>query len=111
MTSFLITILLVYGGFAAYKFLSAYFADKDLSKEIHDTLGTVRGGGFTSEKAEEIVTEILKKKGISPLEVIVKLGEGKLVYHYKFERTTDYLLFQKREIVDVTEQMETYGEI
>ncbi len=111
LASFLITLILVYGGFAAYKFLADYFGKKDLSKEVHDTLGTVRGGGFTGERAEEIVTEILKKKGITPLEVIVKLGEGKLVYHYKFEQTIDYLLFQKREIVDVTEQMESYGEI
>ena len=109
--SLLITLILVYGGFAAYKFLSTYFANKDLNKEVHDTLGTVRGGGFTGERAEEILTEILKKKGIAPLEVVVKLGEGKLVYHYKFEQTTDYLLFQKKEVVDVTEEMEAYGEI
>jgi hypothetical protein len=111
MTSFLITLILVYGGFVGYKFLSGYFAKKELSKEVHDTLGRVRGGGFTSERAEEIVTGILKKRGITPLEVIVKLGEGKLVYHYKFEQTTDYLLFQKKEVVDVTEEMEAYGEI
>ena len=109
IVSFLITIVLVYGGFAGYKFLKNYFLKKDLNKEVHDTLGTVRGGRFTGEQGEEVLNGILKKKGIVPIEVSVHIKEENLVYHYKFELTTDYLFFKNREMVDVSEQMEAYG--
>lgn len=107
--SLLITIILVYGGFAAFKYLRSYFAKKDLNKEVHDTLGVVRGGGFTGDKAEEVINGILRKDGFTPIEVSVQMAEGTITYHYKFELTTDYLFFKNRETVDVSEQMDTYG--
>ncbi len=59
MTSILIIAILVYGAFAAFKFISSRLTKTQIKNEIIDKFGFIRGPQFTPERGEQVIREIL----------------------------------------------------
>ncbi len=54
---------------------------------------------------------VLQKKKIEILEVYVDLdkSKGMIYFSYKYKIDTNYLLFKKSEIIEVADEMASYG--
>ena len=57
-------VVLIYGGFVAYKIFSARITMGQIKKEIVDKIGFVRGQDFNSKKGEDIAWEVLRANGV-----------------------------------------------
>ncbi len=108
--SLITLVILVLGGFMAFKFIGSNLEKKQIKKEVYDTLGTLRGGSRGAAAMTETIEEVLSKKKIEVLELSSEL-DAKNVFHYyfKYRIVTDYLLFKKSEIVEVNDQIENYN--
>jgi predicted DNA-binding protein with PD1-like motif len=109
--SLIALLILVIGGFMAFKYIGTSMEKKQIKKEIFDTVGTVRGGELGNAEVAEIIENILKRSDIEILELSTDVNRSTNVIHYhlKYRIETDYLLFKKSEIVEVNEQIENYG--
>ncbi|MCX6583853.1 MAG: hypothetical protein NT166_27065 [Candidatus Aminicenantes bacterium] len=114
-TGLIMILLVVYGGYAAVKLISASLSETQIRKEVIDTLGTMRGADFSAEEGTKAVREILMKNGIvfdeeSGNEANVRLDRqhGNLTFSYKYNVEVDLLFFKKKKTVNLTEEMKSY---
>lgn len=114
-TGFIMILIVIYGGYAAVKLISASLTDTQIRKEIIDTLGTMRGADFSVAEGTEVVRKIILRSGVifdeeNGGEAFVKLDQqhGILTYHYKYDVEVDLLFFKKRKTVNITEEMKSY---
>ncbi|MBN2346390.1 MAG: hypothetical protein JXO51_08350 [Candidatus Aminicenantes bacterium] len=103
--------ILVVGGYMAFKFIGYNLEKKQIKKEVFDTLGSTRGADRSNEELMDLIESVLRKKKVEILEVYAELDRATSViqYSFKYRIVTDYLLFKRREIVEVVDQIENYG--
>lgn len=114
-TGFIMILIIIYGGYAAVKLISASLTDTQIRKETIDTLGTMRGADFSVEEGTEAIRKIILKSGVildeeNGGEVSVKLDQehGNLTYHYKYDVEVNLLFFKQKRTVNLTEEMKSY---
>jgi hypothetical protein len=110
LMNMIVFCILVLAGVMALKHAAGAIDKKQIKKEIYDEMGIFRGAALTEGKVEQIITDILAKRGIEPLDISYELDDKqKIHYYYKYELTINYLLFKRSEIVEVEGEMENYG--
>lgn len=115
-TGILILAIIFYGGFAAFKFISASFEETQIMKEIEDKLGLMRGPYLTEEKAAEIAVEILEKKDIIFTEdhaentrVSIDRKSGRMVVTIEFEMEVNLIFFKHKKAVRDSKEMSSFN--
>ena len=102
--------IIVLAGVIAVKYLAKGIDQKQIKKEIYDTIGVLRGSTLTDAKVREIISEVLNKRSLEPLEIFTEFrSNNKIYFSYKYEITVNYILFKRNEIVAVEDEMENYG--
>lgn len=109
--SLIAVVILVLGGYMAFKFIGTNLENKQIKKDVFNAIGEVRGHDFTNAELQGIIEGILQKHGVEILELSAELDKGKAVIHYsfKYKVETDYWLFKRSEIVEVIDQIENFG--
>lgn len=108
--SLIAMIILVAGGFMAFKYIGTEMGKKQIKKEVFDTLGTYRGGQMTDVRATEIIEEILTKKQVEILDVAAGINSSNYIdYSFSYRLQTDYLLFKRSEIIEVAGEIANYN--
>gem|GEM_PF-694461 len=104
-------LILVLGGFMAFKYIATGIEKKQIKKEVFDTLGSIRGGEMESSQIQAAIERLLEKKKIEILEVYAELdkNKGMIYFYYKYKINTNYLLFRRSEIIEVEDEMASYG--
>ncbi len=104
-------LILVLGGFMAFKYIATGIEKKQIKKEVFDSLGSVRGGETDNAELTAVIERILEKKQIEPIEVFAQLdkNKGMIYFYYKYKINTNYLLFRRSEIIEVEDEMASYG--
>lgn len=104
-------VILVLGGYMAFKFIGSNLENKQIKKDVFNAIGEIRGQDFTNAQLQGIIEEVLLKHGVEVLELNADLDKGKALIRYSFTYRieTDYWLFKRSEIVEVTDQIENYG--
>jgi len=112
---FIFLLLIVYGGFVAVKLIGAKITQSQIENEVFNTIGLLRGGGFTSEKGEQAIVEILlkhksvvfnKEQGVVAL--TIDRGKGRIKYRFEYKIKSDLILFKKIKPVLVDEEIRSY---
>jgi hypothetical protein len=110
ITNLIFFCIVVFAGFMAFKYIANGIEKKQIKKEVFDGIGVFRGSHLTDAKIKEIIGEVLGKRALEPLEVYDEFKSNGMVYfYYKYEITVNYLLFKRKEIIEVEEDMENYG--
>ncbi|MCK4836303.1 MAG: hypothetical protein KAT17_06685 [Candidatus Aminicenantes bacterium] len=114
--SFIAIFIIVYGGFVAIKLLGAGFADKQIEQEVIESLGATRGSHFTAEMGEELIRKILQKKNVifdkddeDVVNVNLNHKKGTIEFYYRYEVEVDLILFKKRRVVEVRNEVSAYA--
>jgi len=109
--SLIALVILVLGGFMAFKFIGTNLEKKQIKKDVFNAIGEVRGHDFSDGELRGIVEDILVKHGVEILELDASLEKSRAIIHYSFtyKLETDYLLFKRSEIIEVVDQIENYG--
>jgi len=107
----IVFLILVVGGFMAFKFIATGIEKKQIKIEVFDALGIARGGDVDNSQFMAVIESILKKKKVEILEVSadVDKSKGKIYYSFKYKIDTDYVLFKRSEIVEVIDEIDSYG--
>lgn len=110
MSSVLMTIILVGGGFFLFKFIKTSVTKKTIENKIYDSIGE-RRGNITQEEIVEMIRNILSENGVDPeIAVIdVKAMASHITYTVQYTIVTDYILSKKKETVSIANGMETSG--
>ncbi|MCU0235973.1 MAG: hypothetical protein MUC72_02700 [Acidobacteria bacterium] len=108
--SLIAMLILVVGGYMAFKYIGTGITKKQIKKEVFDTLGSTRGGDRDNAQLVAIIEDILVKKNVEILDVAAEL-DNRSVIHYSFSYRieTDYLFFKSSEVVDVEGAIENFG--
>ena len=110
LMNMIVFCILVLAGVMVFKHAAGAVDKKQIKKEIYDEMGIFRGQALTEEKVAQIVTDILAKRGIEPLDISYQIDEkNKIHYYYKYELVINYILFKRSEIVEVEGEIENYG--
>lgn len=114
-TGFIMILIVVYGGYAAVKLISASLSETQIRKEVIDTLGTMRGADFSADEGTKAVRDILRRNGVifdeesgSIASVTLDRQHGNLTYYYKYNVEVDLLFFKKKKTVELKEEMKSY---
>ena len=78
-SSIIILILIVYGGFVAFKFITAHVTKGQIKTDVINRFGYIRGADFSEEQGEKIIREVLTKYGILSSDTKIEgdeYGEG-----------------------------------
>lgn len=107
----IVFIILVYGGFMAFKYLATGVEKKQIKIEVFDTLGSTRGGDADNAQIEATIRSILEKNKVEILEVYADVDKSKsmIYYSFKYKIVTNYLLFKPSETVEVIDEIANYG--
>jgi hypothetical protein len=115
-TGFILLLLILYGGFAAVKLISASLMETQIENEVKDTLGFIRGAALTEEKAYKAIKDILQKNDVifdekkkGAIEVRIDRRAGKLEYNFKYDVEVNLIFFKQRRTVEVKNEMRTYA--
>ena len=115
-TGFIFLLLILYGGFAAVKLISASLMETQIENEVKDTLGFIRGAALTEEKAYKAIKDILQKNDVifdekkkGAIEVRIDRRAGKLIYNFKYDVEVNLIFFKQRRTVEVKHEMRTYA--
>lgn len=108
--SMIVFCILVLAAIMAFRYFASGIEKKEIKKEIFDEMGVFRGPQLTEAKIEEIVSRVLSKRSLQPLEIYSEFkANGTISYSYKYEISINYLLFKHNEIVEVAGEIENYG--
>jgi hypothetical protein len=108
--SLVATVILVAVAFMGFKYIGTSLEKKQIKKEVFDTLGTTRGGDRTDADIEQVIEDILTRRGLEILELSAHLDAGNVIrYTFSYRIVTNYLVFKKSEVVEVNDQIENYG--
>ena len=111
LMNLVVFVILVYGGFMAFKYLATGLEKKQIKIEVFDTLGSTRGGDADNSQLMATIERILEKKKVEILEVSADLDKSKAIiyYSFKYKIDTNYLLFKRSEIIEVVDEIANYG--
>lgn len=113
---FIFLLLIVYGGFVAVKLIGAKYMQSQIENEVFDEMGIIRGGGFTSEKGEKAILDILlehksvvfdKKQDV--IEVTIDRKKNMIKYRFEYKIKSDLILFKKIRSVKGSNEIRNYG--
>jgi len=113
---FIFLLLIVYGGFVAVKLIGAKYMQSQIENEVFDEMGIIRGGGFTSEKGEKAILDILlehkcvvfdKKQDV--IEVTIERKKNMIKYRFEYKIKSDLILFKKIRSVKGSNEIRNYG--
>jgi hypothetical protein len=109
--SLIAMVILIVGGFMAFKYIGSGLEKKQIKKEVFDTLGSTRGGDKDDAELVALIEAVLKKRQIEILDVAATLDRGNSTIRYSFSYRveTDYLFFKHSEIVEVIDEIANYG--
>ena len=114
--SFLAILIIVYGGFVAIKMLGSSFADKQIEKEVIESLGATRGSHFTDEMGVELIIKILQKNNVifdkedkDVISVTVNDKKGTIEFYYRYKVEINLILFKKQRVVEVRNEVSAYA--
>jgi hypothetical protein len=105
-------VLLVCVAFCVFKYFSTSLEKKSVKKDIHDYLGSSRGGHFTGEEALAGLNAILAKHPVtieSGPYVDVDVSKSQIHYQVTYSICTNYILFKKTESVSIDGTIDSYG--
>ncbi len=71
----IVFVILVFGGFMAFKYIASGIEKKQIKKEIFDTLGSTRGADPDDAKIMAVIESVLEKKEVEILEVSAERGQ------------------------------------
>ena len=114
LIGFIIIVIVLYGAFAIFKIITSNVVQGQINNKVRDTMGIIRGAGFTPEKGEEAIKNILQERD----DIIVKEEHvisveldnrrGEIIYTFEYELETNYLLFTSKKRVEVKDHMRSY---
>jgi hypothetical protein len=103
-----VLFIIVYGGFAAIKFLSAGFTASQIENEIKEALNVRQGSDFTSTIGIDAIKNILDKKKVfydtenaDAIVVTIEPRTFRVNYYVEFEIDIDLLFFKKVKYVTI----------
>lgn len=107
----IIFLILVFGGYMAFKYIASGIEKKQIKKEVFDTLGSTRGGEADEAKIIAVIESILEKNKVEILDVAAEVDRSKamIYYNFKYKLETNYMLFKRSEIIEVIDEMPNYG--
>jgi hypothetical protein len=107
----LVFVILVFGGFMAFKYIATGVEKKQIKIEVFDTLGSTRGGDPENSQIVATIERVLEKKKVEILEVAADLDRSKSIiyYSFKYRIVTNYVLFKRSEIIEVVDEIANYG--
>lgn len=134
ISSILIIIVLGYGAFLAFKFISSRVTKTQIKTEILEKLGYIRGPEFTPEKGEDIIRKILidhnlysedasegevnenesedknvnAESDVTKIKVEVQQGGSKIRFTVEYMDEIDLLLFKTKAHYNIEEEMLNY---
>jgi len=135
ISSILITVMLVYGAFAAYKVIASRVTKTQIKSEIIEKFGFIRGSDFTVEKGEQVIREIMtahnlyvedvsgeeadeyksgeekvkKESTATKIAVEVQEKEAKVWFAVEYTDTIDFLFFKSKVRYYIEEEMLNYN--
>jgi hypothetical protein len=92
ITTILIIVIICYGAFVAYKFISAKLTRTQIKNEVINKFGILRGPDFSEEQGQKFVRDILIANGILSNDPTVKSEDEESGEYYddvEEVRTTD----------------------
>jgi hypothetical protein len=102
--------IMVLAALMAIKYLAKGIDQKQIKKEIFDTMGVFRGTQLTDAKIREIIGQVLSSRSLQPLEINIEFkSNAKIYFSYKYEVSVNYILFKRNEIVVIEDEMENFG--
>jgi hypothetical protein len=108
--SLIAALILLIGGFMAFKYIGNGLEKKQIKKEVFDTLGTFRGSQMDSDKAMESIEEVLQKKQVEIIEVWAEVDKENVIhYSFKYKIDTNYLFFKGSETIEVVDEIANYS--
>ena len=114
--SLIVFLLLAYGAFVAIRLLGSGFSDKQIEKEIIETLGATRGSHFTPEMGENTIRTILRKNNVifdekdeEAIEVFINHKKGTIEFYYRYEIEINLIFFKKRKVIEVENEVSAYA--
>ena len=112
---FILLLLIAYGGFVAVKLIGAKYMQSQIENEVFDEMGLLRGPGFTSEKGEQAIIDILLKhksvifdKRQDVIEVTIDRKKGRIKYRFEYKIESDLILFKKIRPVKGSKEIRSY---
>lgn len=112
---FILLLLIVYGGFVAVKLIGAKYTQSQIKNEVYEEITLLRGGGFTSEKGEQAIVEILLKhksvvfdKGQGVVELTIDRKKGIIKYDFEYRIKSDFILFKKIKSIKESREIRSY---
>jgi hypothetical protein len=63
-TSIILLVLILYGAFVAFKFITAHITKGQIKNDVINRFGYVRGPDFSEEQGEKIIREVLVNHGV-----------------------------------------------
>ena len=107
----IIFLILVFGGFMAFKFIATGIEKKQIKIEVFDMLGSTRGGDADNSQIEATIERVLEKKKVEILEVSVEVDKSKsmIYYSFKYNIDTNYVLFKRSETIEVIDEIPNFG--
>ncbi|MBN2232016.1 MAG: hypothetical protein JW781_04235 [Deltaproteobacteria bacterium] len=100
--------ILAIGGYMAYKFIGSNLEQKQIKKEVFDTLGITRGGDLDDAGRMAVIEEVLLKHGVEILDIAARLEGGIIHYSFSYRMVTNFLLFKRDEVIEVADQIQNY---
>ena len=112
----ILVLLVAYGGFALVKHLGAGFQSKSIAAQVKDRLALERGAGFTAQKGEAVIREILNREGVildeegdGLVEVTINNDRQMIEYFFRYEVDVNFLFFTQRRVFEIEEEIRSYS--
>lgn len=106
----ILMLIIVYGAFAAIKFMSAGFTTSQIENEIKEALNVRQGSDFTPTIGENAIKDILDKKKVyyekdnaETIAVTVDPTTFRVTYYVEYEMEINLLFFKKIKYVTLDE--------
>jgi hypothetical protein len=107
---FIFLLVIFYGAFVAVKLISAKIAESQISSDVVDKFGIIRGSSLKEDFAEEAIRKILRKYNVDFDEgekdsVSVQIRGTKIHYFFRYKIVTNLIFLKKTKVVEVKEEM------
>ena len=101
--------ILAIGGYMAFQYIGSNLEKKQIKKEIFDTLGSTRGGDRDDAALMAVIEDVLQKHEIEILDIAARMEGSVIRYSFSYRMVTNFLFFKRDEVVEVADQIESYG--
>jgi len=112
----ILLLLVAYGGFALVKHLGAGFEARSIAAAVKDRISLERGQDFTPAKGEELIRQILERRGVivddnddGDVEMTIDSKRQVIEYYFRYGMDVDFLFFTQRRIFEVEDEIPSYS--